>query len=71
VTHVKDYRPVGAQSGGRKKFFAVRLYSKRTAKILCRAYCMTHGKEALCRAPDKRRTAKIETHGKGRVSGSV
>jgi hypothetical protein len=32
---------------------------RRTTKIHYRAFFMTHGKEALCRAPDKRRTTKI------------
>jgi hypothetical protein len=51
VVYCKEWR--------KKKIFVVRLYLKRTAKIRYRAFCMTHGKEALCRAPDKRRTAKI------------
>jgi hypothetical protein len=50
----------------------------RKEKNLCRAPEIkthgkenkTHGRELLCRAPDKRHTAKIQTHGKERVSGS-
>jgi hypothetical protein len=30
----------------------------------------THGKEVLCRAPNRKRTAKIFTHGKARFSRS-
>jgi hypothetical protein len=38
--------------------------------LSCALY-KTHSKEALCRAPDKKRTAKIFTHGKARFSRSA
>jgi hypothetical protein len=51
--------------------FAVRWGKKRTTNIvetvrkcLSCAVRKTHGKERLCRAPDKKRTANIITHGK-------
>jgi hypothetical protein len=40
-------------------------------KCLPCALGKTHGKECLCRAPDKKRTAKFFTHGKARFSRSV
>jgi hypothetical protein len=52
----------------RKDF--VRHKIRRATKILCRAFWTTHSKQALCRGPHKRHTAKIWTHGEGRVSGS-
>jgi hypothetical protein len=58
-----------------KKLFAVR-YKKRMAQkknarqsifLLCvfslSSLYKTHGKEAFCRAPDRKRTTKIFTHG--------
>jgi hypothetical protein len=43
----------------RQRLFAVRRKIRHTAKIYYRAFCMTHDKEAICRAPDKRRMVKI------------
>jgi hypothetical protein len=54
LCHVSVFKTHG------KDFFAVRRKIRRTAKIRYRAFCMTHGKEALCRAPDKRRTPKFK-----------
>jgi len=34
-------------------------------------FVVAHGKVALCRVPDRKHTANIETHGKFRFSGSV
>jgi hypothetical protein len=52
------------------KIFVCRAFSGRF--FLCRAlYKKTYGKQILCRAPDVKRTAKMETHGNGRFSRSV
>ena len=43
---------------------------KPCASALPCAFLATHGKASLCRVPDGMRMAKIQAHGKIRVSGS-